>query len=98
MAHSTVRSYQISIELFCGFVSDRRYGWAAECEQRFGQAPVQICHEWNTVAHVVDYEGRPGRRALTYEELQTLFDAADERVVQIDASAQGARWRRCATR
>jgi hypothetical protein len=24
------------------FVTDTRYGWLAECEQRFGQFPVQI--------------------------------------------------------
>jgi site-specific recombinase XerD len=85
LAHSTMRSYQIAISLFCGFASDRRYGWAVECEQRFGQPPVQICHEWNTLAHLVDHEGRPGRRALSYDELQTLFDAADERVAEIRA-------------
>jgi site-specific recombinase XerD len=46
---------------------------------------VQICHEWNTVAHVVDYEGQPGRRALSYDEVQVLFDAADGRVEEIRA-------------
>ncbi|WP_327130199.1 hypothetical protein OG311_01310 [Streptomyces sp. NBC_01343] len=30
--------------------------------------------------HVAELEGRPGRRALTYDELQILFDAADEPV------------------
>ena len=44
---------------------------------------MQICHEWNTVAHVVDYEGRPARRALTYDEVQALFDAADGKVEEI---------------
>jgi site-specific recombinase XerD len=77
VAHSTVRRYQLDVRLFCEFVTDIRYGWAAECQRRFGSAPVQICHEWNTVEHLSEYEGRPGRRALTYDEVQALFDAAD---------------------
>lgn len=83
LAHSTVRGYQVTVRLFCEFVTDARYGWAAECERRFGEAPTQICHEWNTVAHLVELECRPGRRALTYDEVQALFDAADARVAQI---------------
>ncbi|WP_228769862.1 tyrosine-type recombinase/integrase [Actinokineospora alba] len=82
-AHSTIRGYQLTIRLFCEFITDPRYGWPTECEQRFGQVPAQICHEWNTVAHLSDVEGQPGRRALTYEEVQALFDAADARVEQI---------------
>lgn len=79
-AHSTVRSYQGAIAAFLDYVRDRRYGWVAECEQRFGVVPAQICGEYNTAAHVADYEGRPGRRALTRGELQALFDAADDAV------------------
>jgi site-specific recombinase XerD len=82
-AHSTVRNYQTALQLFCTFITDARYGWAEECERRFGEAPVQICHEWNTVAHLAEYEGQPGRRALTYDEVQALFDAADARAGQI---------------
>lgn len=96
LAHSTVRGYQLTLRLFCEFVTDARYGWAAECEQRFGQVPVQVCHEWNTVAHLVEYEGRPGRRALTYEEVQSLFDAADGRVELVRARGRKgvlAAWR-----
>jgi site-specific recombinase XerD len=80
LAHSTVRNYQTTLQLFCAFLTDARYGWVEECERRFGEAPVQICHEWNTVAHLAEYEGQPGRRALTYDEVQALFDAADARV------------------
>jgi hypothetical protein len=83
LAHSTVRSYQITLRQFCDFITDRRYGWAEECLRRFGQAPAEICYEWNTVEHLAEYEGRPGRRALTYDEVQALFDAADQRAVAI---------------
>jgi site-specific recombinase XerD len=82
-AHSTVRNYQGALQMFCAFLTDARYGWAEECERRFGEAPVQICHEWNTVAHLAEYEGQPGRRALTYDEVQAPFDAADARAAQI---------------
>ena len=97
-AHSTVRNYQTALQMFCTFITDARYGWAEECERRFGEAPVQICHEWNTVAHLAEYEGQPGRRALTYDEVQALFDAADARAGQIRCAAAKARSPRCATR
>jgi len=70
------------LALFVAFVCDPRYGWVEECEERFGQAPALICHEWNTAAHVSEFEGRPGRRALTVEELQRFFDYADDQVDQ----------------
>ena len=38
---------------------DGRYEWAKTCAERFGQVPSQVCHEFNTVAHLTDYEGRP---------------------------------------
>ncbi|MER7112496.1 hypothetical protein [Streptomyces sp. NPDC000229] len=82
LAHSTVRGQQGDLQMFCAFVTDGRYGWASACEEAFGQFPVQVCHAWNTADHVAEFEGRPGRRALTYDELQALFDAADDRVEQ----------------
>jgi integrase/recombinase XerC len=53
-AHSTIRSYQGALAVFLDYVCDARYGWLAECEQRVGARPVQVCHEWNTAAHVAD--------------------------------------------
>jgi integrase/recombinase XerC len=79
-AHSTVRSYQGVLAMFLAHVCDPRYGWIAECEQRVGARPVQVCHEDNLAVHVADSEGRPQRRPLTREELQAFFDAADDRV------------------
>ncbi|EME55761.1 integrase/recombinase [Rhodococcus ruber BKS 20-38] len=80
---STARSYEMAIALFVEYVTDRRYGWPAVCEQRFSRVPQRIFHEGNTIAHVADVEGQPGRRPLTYDEVQALFDAADARVGQI---------------
>jgi integrase len=83
VAASTARNYQNGIRLFCEFASDARYGWPARCLEAFGSAPRQILHEWNSIAHTAEYEGAPGRRPLTYEEVQALFDAADSRVEEI---------------
>ncbi|MER6952293.1 tyrosine-type recombinase/integrase [Nonomuraea sp. NPDC000554] len=82
LAWSTVRGYQCHLRLFLDYVADPRYQWTGVCERLFGSHPSQICFEWNTTAHVVEYEGRPGRRALTKRELQRFFDYADERVAE----------------
>lgn len=77
---STLRSTQSALRLFCDFAVDPRYGWVEECQTRFGTHPVQVCHEWNTLAHLVDYEGDPGRRPMSREELQRFLDYIDSRV------------------
>jgi integrase len=74
--------------MFCDYLTDARYEWPRQCRDRFGQVPVQVCHEWNTVAHLNEYEGRPGRRPLTYDEVQRLFDYLDERVERIAGSGR----------
>jgi|HubBroStandDraft_3_1064219.scaffolds.fasta_scaffold103470_1 integrase/recombinase XerC len=84
-AHSTIRSYQRALASFLDYLTDGRYGWADECEARFGTHPVQVCHEWNTAVHAADYEGRPERRPFTRAELQAFFDFADERVAVVRA-------------
>lgn len=80
---STARNYAIEVRLFCEFLVDRRYGWADICWETFGRYPEVVFHERNTVSHVLDYEGDPRRRPLTYDEVQALFDAADGRVEAI---------------
>jgi hypothetical protein len=80
---STARGYEGALALFMEYVTDPRYGWPAVCGERFGQGPQQIFHEGNTVVHASDFEGQPGRRPFTYEEVQALFDAADARVEEI---------------
>jgi integrase/recombinase XerC len=83
LAHSTVRFNHVTLRLFLDHLIDARYGWVAECERRFGAVPTQVCHKWNTVAHLAGYEGRPGNRPLTSEELQAFFDHADGEVAGI---------------
>lgn len=80
LAPSTIRAYQGDVRLFTEFLIDARYGWVAACEEAFGTYPVAICHEWNTLAHLNDYEGNPEARPFTHEELQRFFDYADDQV------------------
>jgi len=80
LAPSTIRAYQGDVRLFTEFLIDARYGWGPACEEAFGTYPVAICHEWNTLAHLNDYEGSPEARPFTREELQRFFDYADEQV------------------
>lgn len=79
-ARSTVRGYQQAISLFCLYVSDSSYGWVELCERLFGAHPVQVCHEWNTAAHVQDMESEPSLRPFARDELQAFFDRADDEV------------------
>lgn len=79
-ASSTVRGYHCALRLFLDYVSDPRYSWTGVCERLFGTHPAQICFEWNSAEHTSEAEGRPQRRALTKDELQRLFDFADDRV------------------
>ena len=77
---STLRGYQATLRGFLDYLTDERYPWVAICELEFGVVPVQIIDERNAIAHVVEYEGRPGRRPLTREELVMFFDHCDARV------------------
>lgn len=88
LAPSTLRGYHLIIRMFCDYLTDERYGWVGQCRRRFGTTPSQVCHEWNTAAHLNEYEGRPGRRPLTYDELQNLFDFLDERVDRVASSGR----------
>jgi integrase/recombinase XerC len=90
LAPSTIRGYQGCLRQFTEFLTDARYGWAAACEREFGQGnhPVAICHEWNTIAHLNDYEGDPEARPFTREEMQRFLDYADD---QVDRAARSKR-------
>jgi Site-specific recombinase XerD len=91
LAPSTIRGYQTDLRLFSEYLCDGRYGWAVACEEAFGTHPVPICHEWNTIAHLNDYEGRPEARPFTREELQRFLDFADDQVERaVRAKRKGA--------
>jgi integrase/recombinase XerC len=99
LAHSSIRGIQNGLRLFMEYLIDPNYAWVDECRRRFNEVPVQICHEWNTVEHLGEFEGRPSNRPFTRSELQAFFDEADARV----AAARKARRKgalaafRCAT-
>jgi site-specific recombinase XerD len=88
LARSTIRNYSRSVGLFCDFLTDPAYGWAEECQQRFGTHPVQVCHEWNIAVHVQAAEADPSKRAFTVDELQALFDHADEQVARVRSAGR----------
>ena len=62
MRRSTVRAYASSVSAFCRYATDPAYGWAAQCQERFGTHPVQVAHEWNTAVHVQENEAHPRKR------------------------------------
>ncbi|MFF2313535.1 hypothetical protein ACFVVJ_26385 [Streptomyces albidoflavus] len=80
---STLRGYQEAVRLFCEYATDPAYAWAAECEQRFGTHPIQVCHEWNTAVHTQECEAQAPKRAFTRDELQAFFDHADDQVERV---------------
>jgi len=90
LAPATIRGYQTELRLFSEYLTDARYGWAAACEREFGPGvhPVPICHEWNTIAHLNEYEGSPEARPFTREEVQRFLDYADD---QVDRAARAKR-------
>lgn len=56
---STLRGYQEAVRLFCDYLTDPTYCWAAECQQRFGLHPVQVCH--GLASRSSSRRGRGGR-------------------------------------
>ena len=93
LAPSTIRGYQTDLRLFSEYLCDARYGWTAVCEAEFGHGehPVPICHEWNTIAHLNDYEGSPEARPFSRDELQRFLDYADDQVDRaVRAKRKGA--------
>ena len=53
---------------------------------------MPICHEWNTIAHLNDYEGSPEARPFTREELQRFLDYADDQVDRAVRRSARVRW------
>jgi integrase/recombinase XerC len=88
LRRSTIRNYASTVSAFCSYLTDPAYGWADECLSRFGTYPVQVVHEWNTAVHAQEVEGAPARRAFTLDELQALFDYADDQVTRVRAAGR----------
>ncbi|WP_253259159.1 tyrosine-type recombinase/integrase [Subtercola boreus] len=85
-SHSTVLGYQNALRMFLEYLVDPAYGWGEQCWARFGDHPAQVFHEWNTARHSQEASGQPGKRPYTRDELQDLFDCADDRVLRIRRS------------
>jgi site-specific recombinase XerD len=85
-SHSTVLGYQNALRMFLEYLTDPAYGWSEQCWDRFGDHPAQVFHEWNTARHSQAAIGAPGKRPYTRDEIQDLFDCADDRVLRIRRS------------
>lgn len=88
LSPATIRGYHLVLRGFCDYLTSAHYGWVQTCAERFEMVPAQICFDFNTVAHLQDYEGRPGRRPFSYDEIETLFEFLDDRV---DRAARSGR-------
>lgn len=88
LSHSTLRAHQSALRHFTSYVANPDYGWDRVCEQRFSTHPAQVFYEWNTSTHVQEFEGRSSKRPFTREELQKLFDHADDEVELIEAAGK----------
>lgn len=82
-SRSTVLGYQNALRMFLEYLTDPAYGWSEQCWERFGDHPAQVFHEWNTARHASEAIAEPGKRPYTRDELEDLFDCADERVMRI---------------
>lgn len=85
---STLRAQAGAIRAFCDYLTAPAYGWAPFCERVFDDIPSQVAFEWNSPRHTTD-DAVPHRRALTLDELQALFDAADD--IADEAYAAGSK-------
>lgn len=91
LSHSTVRSYQGAIKLFCDYACDSRYDWSEQAATLFGRVFGQIVTELNKVTHAHPTDARPTKRPFTQRELQEFFDLADLEVHRIlDSGRRGA--------
>lgn len=88
LAMGTIRGYHGAIRMFCEYLTSPHYDWVEICESQFGSAPSQVCFPWNTIAHRYEFEGDAGRRPLTYDEVEVLFDTADARVERLVSSGR----------
>jgi integrase len=77
---ATLRNYQSQLRGFLDYLVDERYPWRLVCAGCFGRTPMQLLDADNAIVHVAEHESDPGRRALTRDELQSLFDQCDRRV------------------
>lgn len=88
VAHATLRGYQNSLRAFSSYVSNPDYGWDVVCEKHFGTHPAQVFFDWNTARHVQEDDSQPQRRPYTREELDALFDHADDEVERIGTTSR----------
>ena len=91
LSHSTVRTYQGAIKLFCDFACNPQYDWNENCARLFGSVFAQVITELNRIPHSQPHEARSAKRPFSRPELQQLFDLADLEVDRVlNAGRKGA--------
>ena len=96
---STLRSYQEAVRLFCGYVTDPGL-WLAGRVRGAVRARTRCRSAMSGTPRCMssDDEGDPRKRAFTRDELQALFDYADDQVDRDPGGRRGrAGWRRSGT-
>jgi len=79
-SHSTLLAYQNALRLFLGYLDRPGLRMGPGMHGSVRHPPVQVCHEWNTATHVQEASSRARKRPLTRDELQDLFDYANDLV------------------
>ena len=75
--------------MFCDYLCDARYEWVQGVSQTASiRCPTQVCHEWNTVAHLNEYEGNPAGVPSATTSCRRLFDYLDDRVERVARSGR----------
>ena len=73
--------------MYLDYLTDPTYGWSKQCWDRFGDHPAQVSSTNGirpcTPKAAID---APRKRPYTRDEIQDLFDCADDRVVRIHHS------------
>jgi integrase len=74
------RNYQSQLRGFLEYLVDERYPWRLVCAGCSDRTVVQLLDPRYAIVHAGEHESDPGRRPLTRDELQALFDQCDRRV------------------
>ncbi len=80
-----------AIRAFCGYLTEPLCGWPSFCEKVFNDVPAQIVLDWNSPRHTTDDAVPPRRRSLTIDEMEALFNAADD-IVDEEYAAASKGW------
>ena len=68
LSHSTVRSYQGAVKLFCDYACSPQYDWCEQSAKLFGRVFAQVVTELNRVTHCAAARKRDPGSGLSASE------------------------------